>query len=352
MAVVIAATAAGAAAKAGASPALIPPPAGDLVWSTETIPLPTGTVADFVALDQTTGRAYVTEHTASGVGALSVIDTATNTVVTNLDLGPDPRGVAVDPTRNLVYVADHAENTLWVIDGARDQVRNVIQLPAGTAGALGVAANPATDIVYVSEQATGQMAVIDDASAATGYTVRAPVPIPAGDPTFLSADPRTNRIYVPGFYGTDVIDGTTNKVVDAWGNGAVRFDSVVDPASQTLYVSDSLGLVEGWSLNHPGEGEPDLSNHDSTAYPDQIAVDAATNRVYVTYADSDTTVAIYDGTTGAIEAQVSAGPEALGIAYDTINGAAYVADEGANTVTVIEPPRLIKPTPCQPPNCV
>ena len=47
---------------------------------------------------------------------VSVIDTATNTVLGTIAVGPDPVGVAVNSNGNLVYVANNGSNTVSVID--------------------------------------------------------------------------------------------------------------------------------------------------------------------------------------------------------------------------------------------
>uniref|UniRef100_UPI000A96E89D YncE family protein n=1 Tax=Rhodococcus marinonascens TaxID=38311 RepID=UPI000A96E89D len=57
-------------------------------------------------------RAYVTNV---GDGTVSVIDTATNTVVETVPVGAAPQGVAITPDGSRAYVANLGDNTVSVI---------------------------------------------------------------------------------------------------------------------------------------------------------------------------------------------------------------------------------------------
>lgn len=73
------------------------------------IPVGVGPVGVAVAPDG--GHVYVANF---GSNAVSVIDTATHTVVTTIPVGVGPFGVAV--TARNVYVANSGSNTVSVID--------------------------------------------------------------------------------------------------------------------------------------------------------------------------------------------------------------------------------------------
>src|SRR6266704_1471754 len=62
--------------------------------------------------------AYVTEQTS---GTVSVIDTATNTVVATVAVGSRPSAVAITPNSAFAYVANQTSNTASVIDTATDR---------------------------------------------------------------------------------------------------------------------------------------------------------------------------------------------------------------------------------------
>src|SRR5215470_11885649 len=84
-------------------------------------------------------NAYITN---SGSNTVSVIDTATNTVVSTIPVGISPAGVAVTPDGSNVYVTNFTSNTVSVIDTATNTV--VSTIPVGSApDAFGIFIRPA-----------------------------------------------------------------------------------------------------------------------------------------------------------------------------------------------------------------
>src|SRR4029079_3355089 len=64
-------------------------------------------------------RGYVTN---SGNNTVSVIDTATNTVVATIPVGTSPDGIAVTPNGAFAYVANLSSNNVSVISAATNSV--------------------------------------------------------------------------------------------------------------------------------------------------------------------------------------------------------------------------------------
>jgi YVTN family beta-propeller protein len=58
----------------------------------------------------------------SGSNTVSVINTATNTVVATVSVGTNPFGVAMTPDGSRVYVTNEGSNTVSVIDTATNTV--------------------------------------------------------------------------------------------------------------------------------------------------------------------------------------------------------------------------------------
>src|SRR5205814_8582260 len=71
------------------------------------------------ATAQAQTRAYVTNN---GSNTVSVIDTATNTVVATIPVGFRPFGVAITPDGTRAYVTNENSNTVSVIDSATNTV--------------------------------------------------------------------------------------------------------------------------------------------------------------------------------------------------------------------------------------
>jgi YVTN family beta-propeller protein len=70
-------------------------------------------------------NAYITNLTSANV---SVIDTATNTVIATIPVIFGPNGVAVTPDGSKVYVANSGSNNVFVIDTATNAVLAVVSV--------------------------------------------------------------------------------------------------------------------------------------------------------------------------------------------------------------------------------
>jgi YVTN family beta-propeller protein len=93
-------------------------------------------------------NAYITNF---GDNTVSVIDTATDTVIATIPVGDRPYGVAVTPDGSKVYVANQGFNprfvsTVSVIDAATNTVSATIR---GGRDPIGVAVSPDGSKVYV-----------------------------------------------------------------------------------------------------------------------------------------------------------------------------------------------------------
>ena len=104
---------------------------------------------------------------------VSVIDTATNTVVATIPVGTIPFGVAVTPDGTKVYVTNDGSNNVSVIKTATNTV--VKTVPVGTAP-YGVAVTPDGTKVYVANEGSGSVSVI----ARPGNTVVKTIPVGTG----------------------------------------------------------------------------------------------------------------------------------------------------------------------------
>jgi YVTN family beta-propeller protein len=85
-------------------------------------------------------KLYVTV-TDNGTNTVSVIDTATNSVVGTIAVGSRPSGIAITPDGTKVYVVNAGDNTVSVIDTATNTV--IAVLPVGNSPiAFGVFIKP------------------------------------------------------------------------------------------------------------------------------------------------------------------------------------------------------------------
>ena len=101
---------------------------------------------------------------------VSVIDTATNTVVKTVAVGDNPVGVAVHPDGSRVYVANEYSHTVSVIDTATNTVVKTVAVGVGSFP-FGVTVHPDGSRVYVANEGSGGVSVIDTATNTVVKTV-------------------------------------------------------------------------------------------------------------------------------------------------------------------------------------
>jgi YVTN family beta-propeller protein len=70
-------------------------------------------------------RAYATNE---GAGTISVIDIATDTVVSTIETGGKPRGLAVCKGSKKLYVTEQTKAQLWVIDPVKGVIEQRVAL--------------------------------------------------------------------------------------------------------------------------------------------------------------------------------------------------------------------------------
>ena len=138
------------------------------------------------ALAQT--RAYVANASTSTV---SVIDTATNTVVATIPVGSSPQRLAVTPNGAFAYVPNSGNANVSVINTATNTV--VATVPVGFFP-QGVAITPNGTFAYVANVAVNTVSVINTAT----NTVTATIP-GLQNPDFVAFTPNGAFAYVAGF---------------------------------------------------------------------------------------------------------------------------------------------------------
>jgi YVTN family beta-propeller protein len=177
--------------------------------------------------------------------SLSVIDTATNTVVATVPVGRGPQGVAVNPAGSLVYVTNNGSNTISIIDTATNEVTATV--PVGV-GPFGVAVNPAGSRVYVTSRVNNTVSVLDTA------TNRVIATVPVGNsPQGVAVNPAGTLVYVANRNQNTVsiIDTVSNTVVETVnvGTNPVAFGIFIGSSVESHPVET---ILSGLSTNISG----------------------------------------------------------------------------------------------------
>jgi DNA-binding beta-propeller fold protein YncE len=300
--------------------------------------IPVGAATHAVAINHTTGLAYVGADCACG-GSLFVIDTATDTVVTAITTVSTPTQIAVDEERNRIFAAHAATGSVSVIDGYTNTVLTTL-----TPGGLGLAVDPVRERLYAT-LGPGGMAVFDLNTLALITTVSHRL-----NWWGVAVNPATDRIYIAVLEGAvSVLDGATLTAVVPpipIGLGDGRLGITVNIAANLVYVplfasSGRIVVIDGATNAMTG-----LANVGS--FPFALALDAAHGRLYSADFNSGTvTVLSTQGTLTRLSA-FTVGGRPTGVAVPTLGPSRlYVTNSLLGEVTVIPlnaPPAMISAT--------
>ena len=92
-----------------------------------------------------------------GLGTVTVIDGASNAVITTVEVADYPWNIAVDQTTNRIYVLNAPDGIISVIDGGNNKV--IATVPVGF-GPWDIDVNPITNRIYVSIGSNGSISVL------------------------------------------------------------------------------------------------------------------------------------------------------------------------------------------------
>ena len=263
--------------------------------------------------------AYITNSIDNTV---SVIDTATNTVTANVNVGNNPIGVAVAPDGTKVYLAN--EGRVSVINTSTNNV--VANVNVGN-NPIGVAVAPDGTKVYVANE--GRVSVINTSTNNVVANVNV-----GNSPSGVTVTPDGKNVYVvnEGSGTVSVIDTSTDTVAatvsigpNPWGvavtpdgtkvyvaNGGSNFVSVIDTATNTVTANVNVG-------NNPVG----------------VAVAPDGKNVYVTN-NGGNSVSVIDTTTNTVTANVNVGNAPMGVAVTPNGKNVYVVNFNDGTVYVID----------------
>lgn len=256
-----------------------------------------------LAINEATNKIYAVYHAplwTGGQGGVTVIDGDTGSTTTVIDSNARvPWAVAVNPVTNKIYIANFLSSNVTVIDGATNTTTTLSDPNAIGLDAYAVALNPVTNKIYVANNNIdragtnpGNISVIDGATNST-TTVTDPNAI---SPVDIAVNQATNKIYVANFGGgpsssnpgnVTVIDGAMNSAVtvtdpnanEPGGPDSRGFAVAVDSATNKIYVvnegSHNVTVIDGATNSTATVTDP------NALAPVAVAVDSATNTIYV-----------------------------------------------------------------------
>ncbi|MGH6848551.1 MAG: Ig-like domain-containing protein, partial [Methylocella sp.] len=274
-------------------------------------------------------NAYITN---SGDNTISVINTATSTVVTTIPIGginhPKAFGVAVTPNGSKAYVTNGEGDTVSVIDTATNAVISTIFFGDFTTG---IAVAPDGTKAYVGVGGTlfaWGITVIDTVTDKPVTSI--PLPTSAA-PEGIAVTPDGSKVYVvnSGVNTVSVINTATETVtttIPVGGEGVA-----VTPNGTKVYVAntgDNTVTVIATANDQVVTTIPVGIN------PFGVAVTRDGTKVYITN-DHDNTVSVIATANDQVVTTIPVGAQPMGVAVTPDGTMAYVANGGGGTVSVI-----------------
>lgn len=186
--------------------------------------------------------AYISNTSSDDVW---VVDMSCQTVRTVIPVGNDPRGIDASPDGSRVYVANRFDNTVSVIDTASNTVVQTIDLGTST----NVTATEPYDLVlspngarlYVAmknggaENGDGTVVFVDLPS---GNVVREVLLGSSASPEGIAVSPDGNRLYVAARGQMYLVDVPTQSFLT--NTGIAQRELVVTPDGQFVFANNSM----------------------------------------------------------------------------------------------------------------
>ncbi|HMJ05920.1 MAG TPA: hypothetical protein VK474_06655, partial [Chthoniobacterales bacterium] len=317
-----------------------------------------------IAVNAQTNRAYVIDEQAA---ELVVLNGTNHTVLARVPVNPatagssygkqiTPRVVAVSEALNRIYLiraqlilSDGTTKTfLDVIDGSTNQLLQSVPLRTGFTPTNGfLAVDDHRHRVYITDAATNSSSPLVRVLNADTNAITTSFPT-FNSVTGLAVNPVTGKIYVSGRPNggkVQIFDGTnfsSRGIVDA---GAVPGPMAVNTATNKIYVANTgAGSVDNsvTVINGATDAiETTLSNtsaNNGDAVSD-VAVDPTTNTIYVADNsngfDATGRITIFNGASNSFQQQIEVGRYPSGLAFNSRSRELLVTNNEDGTVSVI-----------------
>lgn len=198
-----------------------------------------------IALDDSGRFGYATDVTNGTAGFVRVFDRSANKLVASVPTGPVPFAIVFDPTTKLVFAFSSRAHNSSVIDTATNQSTATIALD----GRPGSAVADGKGNVFVALPAQGEIQRIDAATK----KVTATWPLtPCTGPANLTIDANRHQLFTTCEDHTLVAISTDTGHVTAIGKAPDNAgDLDFNPRSNMLFLADPAGLLTVFRRDSP-----------------------------------------------------------------------------------------------------
>ena len=186
-----------------------------------------------VAFDAAQEKGFTSNGRSNNV---SVFNTKTNKVITQIATGLNPDAIMYDPFSKKIITCNGRSKTLSFID----PIKNILLDSVSVGGVPETAVSDEEGKVYVNIEDKNEIAVID---AKSFKVISKWSLVPGEGPTGLAIDKKTKRLFVGCEKLLIVMDANTGKIIDkiAIGDGC---DGVVfDAETKNIFTANGEGTI-------------------------------------------------------------------------------------------------------------
>jgi len=286
--------------------------------------IPAGMRPHGIAVDSLHNLIYVANHDG---GNVSVIDGNLNWITQTVHLGGSwgSNGIAFDPAQRRLYVANKTTNDLAAVPAAGGPA---VSIAVGHQPD-GVDIAPGLGIVYVANFGSGTLSLVNGPANTTLVTSPAD-----GEPSMVVRHPLTNRVYVTNHqaHTVTIYDGSNGSRLKSVPVDGGPYGIALDPVRGRLYTANREGRSVT-VLDTTSDTVIDRIPMDCTPYI--VAANPNTGHIFPVCTETQQ-LHIYDGDTLRWLAVLPVGKGAgEGIAVNPATNLIYVANSTDNTITVI-----------------
>lgn len=214
--------------------------------------IPVGDDPIYLACNLENNKIYVVNYGYPGISSVSIIDSNADTLITTINLTQLQRSALWVPNFNKVYIAGGGPaGKVTVLDGNTNMILKVIDGIGFSP--VGIAYNSVNQKIYVTNYQSNTVSVID----VTLDSLITKINVGEG-PINIIHNPLDNKIYTANFDGNSVtvISGENDSVEATITVGIRPYGLLYEPYANFIYVtdlwSDSLFIIDGNSNNIVG----------------------------------------------------------------------------------------------------
>ena len=268
------------------------------------------------------GLTYVTN---SGSNTVSVINSATNTVVSTITVGKTPDAVAISPNGTTAYVANSGANTVSVINAATDTV--TATLKTGTTPDALVVSPDGTRLYVIN--AGGTVTKINTSTNTVTSAIKTGANPQAA---IVSADGKTVYVVNTGADTLTAITTATNGTKTITGIGADPTGITLAPNGTTAYITTPTGItVLDTATNTVTGTVADTAGSSDAA----IAVSPDGTVLAITHTDGSVDLVNTATLTSITTASTGTGSGPTHLTFSTDGTTLYGTNPATNAVTVL-----------------